>query len=89
MVVVFTYAALPEIWSPSYGVELWISVAAVICILDLLMRPLAGVMGRLIDESAASHLADLTAPPALFALWNVLAVFTLAACLLAFDWSMR
>lgn len=83
------YFAMPDTWSASNGVELWIWIAAAICVLDLLMGPFVGLMGRFIDESAASHLAHLTAPPALFALWNVLAIFALAAGLLALDWSIR
>jgi hypothetical protein len=82
------YVGMPDIWSAKFGVELWISIAAAGCTIFAL-RPLAGLVGRFMDESATSHLAELTAPPAMFALWNVLAIFALAAGLLALDWSMR
>ncbi len=79
----------PDIWSPSFGVASWISIAAGICAIDLFIRPFAGLAASVfVDEHTAAHLASLTTPAALFGFWNALAALAFAAALFAFDWAM-
>lgn len=77
----------PDLWSPSFGVAVWASIAAGICAMDLIIRPLAGLAATaFVDEYTAAHLASLTTPSVRFGFWNALAVLAFAAALLALDW---
>jgi hypothetical protein len=81
---------VPDTWSPSFGVEFWITIAAIICAMRLLIRPAAGLAASLlVDEHTTVHLGELTSPMARFGLWNALAVFAFAVALFALDWATR
>jgi hypothetical protein len=83
------FYAAPDLWSPSFGVAAWISIAAGICAIDLFIRPFAGIAATLfVDEHTAAHLASLNTPAARFGFWNALAVVAFAGGLFVVDWAM-
>jgi hypothetical protein len=78
----------PDLWSPSFGVAVWLSIAAGICAMDLFVRPFAGFAATMfVDEYTAAHLASLSTPAVRFGFWNALAVLAFAAGLFAVDWA--
>lgn len=90
LATMFIYLFAPDLWSPSFGVAYWISVAAAICAISLLLRPMTGVAASwLVDETTAAHFGSLTSPVALSGLSNALAVLVFAGGLFALDWAMR
>jgi hypothetical protein len=90
LMTVGVFFLVPDRWSPSFGVEFWITIAAILCTMRLFIRPAAGLAASaLVDEYTAAHLASLTTPAARFGLWNALAVLVFAAGLFAFDWATQ
>lgn len=83
------FYAAPDLWSPSFGVAAWLSIAAGICAIELFIRPFAGLAATpFVDEHTAAHLASLNAPATRFGFWNALAVVAVAAGLFAIDGAM-
>jgi hypothetical protein len=84
----FAFLAFPDFWVLRWrGVEYSIRIVAVFSALVVVGTPIAGIIGKIMEP--VRELDDLLSPPAMFALWNAIAIAALAGGLLVVDWAAR